>query len=189
MNTRSISGLTVVPLIVVLAACGGGSSNNGVASADNGRSASKPSPTKTVSAADAQVDFTRCMRANGVNIKDPVPGARSQIVAGARGDLGKLQAAQKKCQHFLSAGGLAPIAPDPKTQDEMVKFAECMRQQGVNVPDPKSGGGLAIQAQKGSQAKFQAAQKVCQHYLPGEMQGPGQLHSAGSGSVSGGGSQ
>jgi hypothetical protein len=42
-----------------------------------------------------------------------------------------------------------------------------MRQNGIDMPDPKAGGGLKLTAPKGSQKKVQAAQKKCQHFLPG----------------------
>jgi hypothetical protein len=54
-----------------------------------------------------------------------------------------------------------------------LKFAKCMREHGVDVPDPKKGanGGIKITADAGTKsagadnAKMQAAQKACQKYL------------------------
>jgi hypothetical protein len=54
-----------------------------------------------------------------------------------------------------------------------LKFAKCMREHGVDVPDPKRGanGGIKITAQAGTKsagkdnAKMQAARKACQKYL------------------------
>ena len=55
--------------------------------------------------------------------------------------------------------------------DKMVKFAQCMRQNGVDVPDPDPGGGIKF-AQRGggdadaTQKKFQAAQQKCRSFMP-----------------------
>ena len=52
-----------------------------------------------------------------------------------------------------------------------VKFAECMRANGVpNFPDPSGGGGIRIGQASGinpASPAFQAAQAKCTHLLPG----------------------
>src|SRR4029453_7054162 len=53
-----------------------------------------------------------------------------------------------------------------------LKFAKCMREHGVDMPDPKkdANGGIKITADAGTKsagkdnAKMQAAQKACQEY-------------------------
>jgi hypothetical protein len=55
-------------------------------------------------------------------------------------------------------------------QDAALKFAQCMRQHGVDVPDPQAGsGGIQIQAgQNGVDPQsqtFQDAQSACQHFM------------------------
>jgi hypothetical protein len=53
-------------------------------------------------------------------------------------------------------------------QDQTLKFAQCMRQHGIDVPDPKSGGGLDITLPKGTDPhKANAATQQCKQYLPG----------------------
>jgi uncharacterized protein (DUF305 family) len=76
-----------------------------------------------------------------------------------------------------SAGsGSGNAQSDAAEQDAMVKFAQCMRQHGVNMPDPTSGGSGgrgAIQAAPGVNAndpaamqKMQAASSACDKLLP-----------------------
>ncbi len=59
------------------------------------------------------------------------------------------------------------------TQEEALKFAECMRSNGItDFPDPSSGGGFVFHTSAGiiQSPEFQAAQKACQKYMP---PGPG----------------
>jgi hypothetical protein len=52
---------------------------------------------------------------------------------------------------------------DPK--DAALKYAQCMRQNGIDVPDPKAGGGLTLQADGKNQAKLEKAMKACEHLM------------------------
>ncbi len=59
-------------------------------------------------------------------------------------------------------------------EDQMLQFARCMRQHGVNMPDPKvvadghggTQGKVTINGGAGDKSKLDAAQKACQKYLP-----------------------
>jgi hypothetical protein len=85
------------------------------------------------------------------------------------------------CQKYLPKAGGPP--PDPaemqKAFDRALKFSQCMRQHGVDMPDPKQeNGGISI-SQSGpmsvdpSSQKFKDAQQACQQYFgpPGGMKG------------------
>ena len=183
IRTR-LAVIAAVPLLLGVTACSGGSSgDDGVASAHTGKSSSPtPSATSTLSPEDSMLKFTQCMRAHGVKVQDPAPGKpltiRSKAGPGGRSD--PMDKAQQACQQYLQQGGQKDPASDPKMLDQMVKFAQCMRAHGVNVPDPKpvGGGGIVMHEPKGSVAKSKAAQAACKSQLPG----------AGSGlSVGGGG--
>jgi hypothetical protein len=71
------------------------------------------------------------------------------------------------------SGGTATNAK--AASDQALKFAGCMRANGVpNFPDPSAGGGIQITPGSGLNPQspaFQAAQKVCGKLLPGG--GPG----------------
>jgi hypothetical protein len=81
----------------------------------------------------------------------------------------------------------APISEDP--QERARQFAQCMRDQGIDMPDPEftEDGGISVrigpgEAQEGAEgidpkqdmAKFEAAHKACQAYMPngGQMGKP-----------------
>jgi hypothetical protein len=173
MRIRSLAVLAVLPIVLGVSACGGGKSDNGVATAGGGEAVAAASPGESIDARDAQLKYAQCMREHGIDVADPEPGKPVRITGnGDKANYDKLQAAQKACRPILEQGGVAPEANDPERQDANLKYAQCMREHGVNVPDPKPGEGLKIQApEEGDKAKTKAAQKECRHLLPGG--GPG----------------
>jgi hypothetical protein len=166
MRNRRMALIVALPLVFGLAACGNSGGDKGVASGGGStKPSAQPGANASINPQDAQLKFAQCMRENGVNVPDPDPGQPARILGG-NGDRVKLEAATKKCQTFLQAGG--QINPnDPKIQDQLVKFAGCMRKNGVDMPDPNPADGGKMQVPSGSQAKLQAAQKACQQFLPG----------------------
>jgi len=71
-----------------------------------------------------------------------------------------------------SSAGAESGSADP--QDQMLKFARCMRSNGVDVPDPggPGTGGFQIRGAGQDAAKFDSAMKACQKYLGGAMGDP-----------------
>jgi hypothetical protein len=61
-------------------------------------------------------------------------------------------------------------APASLSQDEMaVKFTQCLRENGLNVPDPEPGKGPMLRFDKSSgvtQEQVQKAMEACQQYNP-----------------------
>ena len=169
---RKLAVIAVVPLVFGLAACGSGSDpGSGVASAQKGKSSTPtPSATSTLSPEDAMLKFAQCMRAHGVKVKDPKPNQPFAISSRHRpGEKNNpFDKAQKACGQYLQQGGNQGPKADPKALDQMIKYAQCMRAHGMNMPDPKpNGGGLTLMMPKGSAGKAKAAQKACQSLLPG----------------------
>jgi hypothetical protein len=124
------------------------------------------------------------MRENGVDLPDPGSGGGGPVTIGGDGiDMEEMQAAMEACNSLLgdSFGTRAEI--DPEMQDTMLEFAQCMRDNGVDFPDPDvSGGGGRIQIGGAggidpSSDEFQAAQDACQDILgdlgPRFQGGPG----------------
>lgn len=155
----------VVAAALALAACGGGSSASG--------SSSGSSSQET-----AQLQATKCMRQHGVNVPAPGQGGTGGGPPQALQSIPQqtLQSAQKACQKYIqkAAGNFNPNSS--AFQDAFVKFSACMRQHGINLPSPGTGGnagppnpGQASQLQQ--QPGFQQATKACQSKLP--QGGPG----------------
>ncbi|HVL96461.1 MAG TPA: hypothetical protein VM266_11435 [Solirubrobacteraceae bacterium] len=147
---------------VLLGACGGSDGE---------------SKDKTTADQDA-VAFSECMRDNGVDMPDPEGGtgvAQFEMPEGVTEE--QLRTAQKKCEDKMPKLG-GPDENDPEQVAEMrdlaVKFAECMRKQGIDYPDPKvENGRLVIQMGDAdpNDPATQKATEACKDYLP---EAPGQ---------------
>jgi outer membrane murein-binding lipoprotein Lpp len=166
MRTR----LTVIAAIgaaVLLAGCG--------AKPDDGSkvaSISGPSSSAPVKAADNKSDedkmreFAKCMREHGVDMPDPKPagdgGGMAITLGGDEKDRSKLDAAQNACKHLMPNGGeMKP--PSAEELDKMRKDAKCMRDHGIDMPDPDpTGKGATRMGGPGDDPKkFEAAAKAC----------------------------
>jgi hypothetical protein len=151
-----------------LTACGGGSGGSSNAS----RSAAAGSGGGGGSTADSTkaVKYAECMRKNGVpEFPDPVDG-KVQLKAKKGSALDpespQFKAAEQACKAFAPNGAVSGGQADPA----MLKFAQCMRKNGVpNFPDP-DGGKLIMKSDQGidpNSPQFKAAQKACQKLMPG----------------------
>jgi hypothetical protein len=172
--TRIRMGLVLgllLALALAVAACGGGGKSNGVASLGG---ADKATATTSAGGGDDRqkaLNYARCMRQHGIDMPDPKFDANGrvaqQLPQGVGPDDPKVKAAAQACNKYLPNGG-APEKPDPQ-QQQMLAFARCMRQHGINMPDPKPGGGIDADAAAGvnpSSPRFKAAWKACQQYEP-----------------------
>jgi hypothetical protein len=144
---------------------------------------------------DALLDFAACMREHGVDMPDPQPagggGAAFTIRVGGDDASSPLAPdddtfleAEAACRGHLEA--LDAPDQDPQREAELVdaflEFAECMRENGVDMPDPIVGGGnIRIRISGDDQAldpfstEFQAAREACQDVDP--LDGSGILSS------------
>ena len=176
---------TTLALGGVLAACGSSSSSSTTAAANTSTSRARY---------EARLNLAKCFRAHGINVPDPSP---SGGVAGGGGGVfrelrnypqAQIQSATQACRPYLSQAfprlNLSP-AQRAQVQQQLVKFAECMRSHGVNVPDPtvngNGNGGFGFRGGFGSVDRnspaFQSALTACQSLRPrfgrGGAGGPG----------------
>lgn len=54
---------------------------------------------------------------------------------------------------------------DISQEDAMLKFTECMREQGVDMPDPEPGGGMRMSGEGLSEEQMDAAHEACQKWM------------------------
>jgi hypothetical protein len=89
---------------------------------------------------------------------------------GSRPDESKFMEADKACRHLMEDAGPASLSPAEQedTQDAMLAFARCMRDHGIDMPDPEPGGtGIRTKAGAGADPEspeFGAAEKRCQKH-------------------------
>ena len=153
-------------LVVALAACGSSSSGDEVASGGGSVkiTASGSTPGAGTGDKNAGVEYTQCMRNNGVKMADPEPGKSPIVVQGAAGS--KEQKAFEACKQFLPSQGVGEkVSPDDL--NKMREYTKCMRANGVDMKDPGPDGGITGPA-GGDTTKLEAADKICQSKMPGQ---------------------
>jgi hypothetical protein len=178
MRIRTAVVLTLL-LAVAVAGCSRPSSTPGVATARSGAAASG-SPTPSLSDQDRALKFGQCMRDNGVpDFRDPKVGDNGGfgIEAPNGADPAKVDAAMQKCKQYLPGGG-QPQKADPQVVEQLRKYAQCMRENGIkNFPDPTDQGlqvdpnKLGITGRPEDDPKYAAAQRTCSKYQPGGPSG------------------
>jgi hypothetical protein len=171
---RRAVGITLLALVLGATAGCGKSSGPGVATAGGGGSGASPRPSASVDPEEQQRQFVQCMREHGVDMPDPEAdgegGARVRV-AGSAGP--RMPEAMQACQQYLPAGKLEP--PSAEELEKLREFAKCMREHGVDIPDPSADGGVMIQKGSGpgkldpDNPAFQEAEKACDDTLPGKI--------------------
>ena len=162
---RALACVVLAGLALAAAGCGGGGS--------------EPAAAET-NAADAQLaaalEWSKCMRKQGVDVPDPQSGENGMVVVGPRPGDGtpppesEMRRAGKKCDHILQESGPGAGAPElspeerEKFREQALEFARCMREQGIDMPDPQfEGGGAVMQRipEGAASPAFRRAEKKC----------------------------
>jgi hypothetical protein len=121
------------------------------------------SPSASASDLDQGLAFAQCMRDNGVpDFPDPDPDGGFSSAAGKL-DEADAQKALDACRDLLPAA--RQQQQDPEQQEKLLKMAQCMREQGYDVPDPdpdNPGGLLGDIGVDRTDPKVQQAIKTCQ---------------------------
>ena len=136
------------------------------------------------SAEEARLKFAECMREHGVDMPDPEPGGgflMKQEPQGAQGEGGTSRSgpgddpatreAMASCEKFLAEAGPRDFSPEQRQefQEAALEFAQCMREHGVDMPDPQFGGdGKVTMTMKAPRrdGAAEAAQEACQGKMP-----------------------
>ena len=174
------AALAVLAIVAFVAACSGGpAAPSGVASLTEGDASPDAStgPAASVDPETAMLAFAACMRENGVDMPDPQPGGGGRFSIGINGDVDReaLQAAQEACQGLMTGALGEPREMTTEQKDALIAHAACMREHGIDMPDPVfEGGGAMIarpidgEAIDPGSAEYQAAEEAC-HDLLGEL--------------------
>jgi hypothetical protein len=116
--------------------------------------------TGVVDPSEGPLQFAKCMREHGIDMPDPTIGDNGGVmvqIGGPGQDTGEgpdpkdVDAANKECQEFLEKAGAGfepPSAEDQrKMQEHALEFSKCMRDHGIDMPDPQfstDGGGFSV---------------------------------------------
>ncbi|GII57157.1 hypothetical protein Pth03_55460 [Planotetraspora thailandica] len=132
-----------VALLAPAAGCGQqDQTGGGVASVKGTSAAARPSASPSADREEQGRKFAQCMRDHGVDMPDPQADAngRMSLRLDSKGGTAKIDEAMKACQS-LSPFGDKGRALTPEQQDQARAFAQCMRDNGVDMPDPDFSGG------------------------------------------------
>jgi hypothetical protein len=159
--TRPRPGLALLAsgvLLAAAAALAGCGSGGGPATA----------PAGSASPDDVTMAIVTCYRAHGdPSFPDPVydPGDGRWHFAVSPGSAPA--STQRACQHLFPSNNASPPVPQAQFQ-QLVRYAECLRQHGVpNWPDPDPDGSFPLPPSiNPKDAANQAAGTACQRYLP-----------------------
>jgi hypothetical protein len=183
-DMRIRAGLVLGLLLALgMAGCGGadddgGGGGDGVATAGGPGSATSTTKPDGRSEREVALEFARCMRENGVpDFPDPQVsegGEEMRLSLPEGADKEKVDAAHEKCKRYLPNGGEPPKA-DPRVVEQLRKFSQCMRANGVpKFPDPTESG-LEVDGNElgmgPGDPTFDAAEKVCAEYQPAPPEG------------------
>ena len=164
MATYRLTFLTL-PLAVAtvaLGACGGGS-NEATAGTGDRRAEFR----------EAALKYAKCMREHGIDMPDTKPGRGGgiQLMAGpgtANNDTRKMDEAQQACRKYMESVRPPELSAEQEQRfkEQALEFARCMREHGIDMPDPQFGGdGRVTQRMEGGidsrSERFQDAQQAC----------------------------
>ena len=168
MTRRTLLPLLLVAALLGLVAAGCGGEN------DNGDSEARSADEKRM---DAALEWAACMRRNGANVPDPQIDSNGMVRIGPDADDANppseavMAKASRACdQHLKEMVAGAGRRPSPEQQAQMereaLRFARCMREHGVDMPDPRvggEGGGVAVtlDREQMSSPAFKRAEKAC----------------------------
>jgi hypothetical protein len=171
---------------MTLAACGGDGAGREGALSDGGDG----DGASTKSFEDAMVEYASCMRDHGVDMPDPKfettgDGGGNAVTFGmpvgvssfGEGLDPEFQEAQEACSPILESvrREMPKLSPEEeaKMRDNALEFAQCMREHGIDMPDPQfdsggrgpmviQGGGDAEQRTPFDADKFNEAAEACE---------------------------
>ena len=189
MKTRTAMLAALVVLLLAIAAVASGcgsSSDDGVAALDD-TAATTDTDTSTSASADdddpeeVALAWAECMREHGIDVPDPEVDENGRVrvmiqsrraAEGVRDDA--FAEARDECGTPFGDEGPPQLSEEERQemQETMLEFASCMREHGVEMPDPDfSGGGARMQFRAGAggvdpeSPTFQKAQEACQEIL------------------------
>ncbi len=200
-------GLTALALTLLLGACGGDGGADGVATlggenassaSDNGSGSGDGGELTEEETQEAFRKFAQCMRDHGVNMPDPqfeggTDGGglivRGDAAAGSEdAEPERVEEADKACQQHLqgvvdSRKGQLDPEEEERMKQRALDFAKCMREHGIDMPDPQFGEGGKVTQQIGgpdgggidpTDPEFQEAQEECADEAGMPKGGPGE---------------
>ena len=135
--SRRLPTLAALAMVALIGAgCSNGSAENG--NTATGTATTSSGADKKLSARDKAVKFAECIRAHGVS-DFPDPNEKNQFEYGVSVTPAVWDKATTACKDLQPPGTLS-AKRTPKQQSASLRFAQCVRDNGVkDFPDPVNG--------------------------------------------------
>ena len=161
MNKAPILGL-VLACALVVAACSGTGESPSVASLESGSveaplDASAEDSDPTADSEEAMLAFTQCLRDQGIDVGDPtvdedgnlqLPPIEFTVETGdtdGEPQMSEFDDLIAPCEEHLAGVVINASSQDAtEFEDAFLEYAQCMRANGVDMPDPDLSGGGGI---------------------------------------------
>ncbi|MFC4588709.1 hypothetical protein [Sphaerisporangium corydalis] len=169
--------LVAAALLALAAGCGQSPPTSGVASVQGTKTPAQATATPTGSSDPEEKSrkFAACMREHGVEMPDPeADGGRMRITIPKGIGKDKMDKAMEACRALGPMGEKRGPVP-PEEQERLRAFVKCMRDNGVDLPDPDftDGGGVRIGGPnskiKPDDPVFKKADEACRDKLGGPL--------------------
>jgi hypothetical protein len=170
---RPLAALGLIAMVVLISACGS-SAPAGTGSGGGGGGGGGGDPTASAHA--KAVKFAECIRSNGVS-EFPDPDASGQFAYGIPSYSSPLNPSSAAWQHAIGAcktlepPRFMPTQFTPKQLSARLKFAQCVRANGVpDFPDPTATGPLVNVSNGSSIPGLHATIQKCIRLNPAAVQ-------------------
>jgi hypothetical protein len=184
----------VLAVAAVASGCGSTSSDDGVAALDDAAATTSEGDESQASNSDEEGDpqevalaWAKCMREHGVDVPDPEVDENGRVrvmIQGRRAAEGvrddAFEKARDECGTPFGDAGPPALSEEQRAemQETMLEFAACMREHGVDMPDPDFSGGGGRFGFGGANidpqsSTFQKAQEACQDIIEDAFGGSG----------------
>lgn len=177
MKRRDLAAVPLLSLVLLLVLVTASAAQVATLATPDPGADSSAEPAEDADGEQAILDFVACLRDNGLDLPDPQFGPEGPRFS----DPSILLRIDFRSSEFLDAMEacdtlLAALQPevDPEQQAEQAEqqlaFAECMRREGVDFPDPDPIRGFTIGSMRGADGglaidpfspEFQAASSIC----------------------------
>jgi hypothetical protein len=159
---RLLPLLALALAALALAACGSG---DGDASAGGSADSDE----------EQRLAFEDCLRGEGIDIRTTADGRVAIRASASRDESGSPSRTDRAFERCRRETGWAPKPPSEEQQQEMrdraLEFARCMREHGVDMPDPSSDGRMLMRVEEGQDAVVRRAQEECGELMGGAVAG------------------
>lgn len=166
--TRRYVAVAAAALALLAGACGGGGDDEsaGVASIDGEQAGSKTKRGGTRDPEEAALAYAKCMRANGVDVPDPDANGMFPIEPGTPlPDQAAMERGDQACRAEREAMQGSIGEPDRDFQDKALAMSRCLREHGIDVPDPTLSddgrASLELDPDQMDRPEFKQAQETC----------------------------